>query len=60
MLRKLLIGFGCFEIVRPEPVMLVSVTERTREIGIMVFLMWIGRLEILTVLVVLTPSYWWD
>jgi trk system potassium uptake protein TrkH len=24
----------------------------------MVFLMWIGRLEILTVLVVLTPSYW--
>ncbi|WP_339102442.1 TrkH family potassium uptake protein [Haloterrigena salinisoli] len=26
----------------------------------MVFLMWIGRLEILTVLVVLTPSYWWD
>ncbi|WP_265110599.1 TrkH family potassium uptake protein [Halosolutus halophilus] len=25
----------------------------------MVFLMWIGRLEILTVLVILTPAYWW-
>lgn len=25
----------------------------------MVFLMWIGRLEILSVLVILTPSYWW-
>jgi trk system potassium uptake protein TrkH len=24
----------------------------------MVFLMWIGRLEILSVLVILTPSYW--
>ena len=26
----------------------------------MTFLMWIGRLEILSVLVILTPSYWWD
>lgn len=25
----------------------------------MTFLMWIGRLEILSVLVILTPSYWW-
>jgi len=25
----------------------------------MVFLMWIGRLEILSVLVILTPTYWW-
>jgi trk system potassium uptake protein TrkH len=25
----------------------------------MVFLMWIGRLEILSVLVILTPIYWW-
>jgi trk system potassium uptake protein TrkH len=24
----------------------------------MVFLMWIGRLEILSVLVILTPSFW--
>ena len=26
----------------------------------MVFLMWIGRLEILSVLVILTPTYWWE
>ena len=26
----------------------------------MSFLMWIGRLEILSVLVILTPSYWWE
>ncbi len=25
----------------------------------MVFLMWIGRLEVLSVLVILTPTYWW-
>ncbi|ELZ00487.1 TrkH family potassium uptake protein [Natrialba asiatica] len=26
----------------------------------MVFLMWIGRLEILSVLIILTPTYWWQ